>query len=253
MNSYTIMSFNLKNLGVPAFFHRRADAVKKQILMYEPDLVAIQEYADFMNEDLSDLESMYRLIVYGRGRVSDKGEECGFLIKKGRFDHIDTEVFWLSETPSVAGSNFKGSIFPRIVVVADLQDGDNHFVLANTHLDHLVESIRLRQSLVLTSILQEHYSLDRLVLTGDFNAGRKASCLEALVNLTGLTEMIPEPDGPTVRELPGISMRKDPIDHFFRGIDIQVKSCTIIKDKFEGIYPSDHYPVLCEITLKESK
>ncbi len=251
MDSYTIMSFNLKNLGVPAFFHRRAEAVRKQILLYEPDLVAIQEYADFMNNDLSNLGSKYQLVVYGRGRVSEKGEECGFLIKKGRFDHIDTEVFWLSETPTIPGSNFKGSIFPRIVVVASLKDGNRSFVAANTHLDHLVEAVRLRQSMVLASVLKENFLLDRLVLTGDFNAGRSASCLDALQSLTGLREIIPNPDGPTVRELPGISMRKDPIDHFFCGKGIQVNHCRILKDKFDGIYPSDHYPVLCNVSLKK--
>lgn len=250
MNRYKIMSFNLKNSGVPAAFHRRADAIKQVMLKYKPDIVAVQEFGNFMYRDLNSLNNMYQWVLYGRGKTNKKGEECGFLVKKGSFDQVRCQVYWLSDTPAMPGSKFKNSMFPRIVVIGEFTDAKNTFYVADTHLDHLLEPVRLRQSVVLANILNEHYPSDRMIVTGDFNAPRKASCIKTLKDMTGMEEMVAENDGPSVREIPGFSMRKDPIDHFFCKKGIQVINNRILTDKFDGIYPSDHYLLCCEIELK---
>lgn len=250
MNRYKIMSFNLKNNGISASFHKRADAIKQVIMKYKPDIVAVQEFANYMYRDLNSLNNMYQWVLYGRGKTNKIGEECGFLVKKGSFDQVKCQVYWLSDTPTMPGSKFKNSMFPRIVVIGEFTDAKNTFYVADTHLDHLLEPVRLRQSVVLANLLNNHYPSDRMIVAGDFNASRQASCIKTLKDMAELEEIIAENDGPSIRGISSFSMRKEPIDHFFCRSGIQVQSSGIITDQFDGIYPSDHYLLLCEIELR---
>lgn len=248
-----VMTFNIrydtKNDGEYRFDNRKS-GIKEFLDREKPDLIGFQEVLPHVRQWLSDNLDDYVLLGMGRGKNYDD-ESNSIAYKRDSFDLVHFEQFWLSDTPNVPGSSFHldQSPCPRICVTATLVDRKTAkvFKFANTHLDHVGEYARICGASMIVSKLCSDASVP-FVLTGDFNARPNDAEIRLIKNapdVLELTEDIPD-DSFTFHDYGRI--KKDyKIDYIFSNGTAVPKSLIVHKDKMNGIYLSDHYPISVEV------
>lgn len=256
MNDLKVMTLNVWNGGVSSTFDKRAASIQSMIQWHDPDLIGLQELTEPMLKDLSDLADTYTFYGKARGSHGRTDERCCVLFKKSRFTFLDGETFWLSPTPEKPGSSFYTSVFPRIATMAVLKDTVSglEFTFANTHLDHLLPTVRVKQAEVLRSRLRQKQRGAFTVLTGDFNTSFPNAALILLTRdeQLNLTDTVPSDGVTTLRSfIQAGSSGFRPIDHILVSRTLEVLKSEIITGMYMGRYPSDHCPVLTVLQLPE--
>lgn len=152
---------------------------------YSPDLIGTQEVTSDWLSHIRRLDG-YRAIGDSRdGRNARTGEWNAILYKMDRFVLLDSGTFWLTDTPDEVGK-IEGAECRRICTWAEFFDrytGEN-VIMANTHLDHTTNDIRVVQAQYLTEHLKEIIG-DRIdytvYLTGDFNFTNQSTAYGELI------------------------------------------------------------------------
>ncbi len=238
--------------GVNRFFFRRGlilDKIEKE----QPDIIGFQEMRHdmhtYMRPHLQQLG--YTLIGCGRGE-DYKGEHNPVAFKADKYDLIELDVSWLSDTPDVPGSRFAvQSSCPRIITHMILKDFDEDtpFHVYNTHLDHQEAEARVKGAKRLMEKISADLKLKPLplVLCGDFNAYPDSEeALYIMRHPLGLIELT-KGIGTTWHDW---GRKSDPqIDYFFvKGFRMN-GTYTKWDDNLNGIYLSDHYAISVEINM----
>ena len=253
MKEYAFMTFNMLTdsffLPDNPPFSIRKKAVKTMIETYHPDLIGVQEVNHRMLSELSDPFQGY--VSFGDSRHALYADEYNLIFyRSDRFELLDGKTFWLSPHPERKGSRFPGSQFPRIVTIAIMHDllNDTLFTFANTHLDANFSFIRYKQAEVLLRILKQYQKGSFTVLTGDFNA--TVTSKEISLIRMEMKDLTNRSIGSTLRgKLGSLKNHQLPIDHIFLSPPVRNVSIQKITDAYDGIYPSDHYPLLAKIAM----
>ena len=150
----------------------RAPRLKKLIEKYSPDIIGTQETTPTWNKYFRDtFKKTYGMVGKNRdGETATWGEWGTILYKLDRFELLDSDDFWLTDTPTEV-SKISGSWCNRICTWALLKDKvtGKTFVFANTHLDVGSESVRVKQFEYLLKGLADLMEQYPVFLTGDFN------------------------------------------------------------------------------------
>lgn len=260
----SIVSYNLrcvftKGDGVNSFIHR-AGMLLNKIEAEQPEIICFQEcmkpHGDFLRKHLGGYQ-----FIYNQRNADYSGEGLAFAIKLGVMELYGLDVFWLSPTPRVPGSRFPiQSECPRIcqcIMLRDLRDG-KLFRVYNTHLDHVSDEARIlgiKEILDYASVRQEEYELP-LFLLGDFNALPGSETVRycdefkelPIVDLTRNTGGTWHDFG---RLFTDDGDKSQKIDYIYADTETAKKpfSAELWKDEFNGIYLSDHYPVVLKTEL----
>jgi endonuclease/exonuclease/phosphatase family metal-dependent hydrolase len=233
-------------------FSFRKPIILDKISKESPDIICFQEVlphvAAWLKENLKDY------YVIGCGRDENlKDEQTTIAYKKLKFNLIDMEVFWLSETPKVPGSRYQNqSICPRVCTKALFLDTDTEevFQVYNTHLDHIgSEARKLGLGQILKKIEQEESFVKApVILTGDFNCLPDSPEMELLKEYPYLVDLTMKTGG-TFHDYGKI---KEPvkIDYIIAQDNLECGSVNLWADCKDGVYLSDHYPVCVEIYTK---
>jgi endonuclease/exonuclease/phosphatase family metal-dependent hydrolase len=258
-----MMSFNIRydepRDGVNAWSNRK-QKVADVIRFHKADLVGVQEA---LLTQLRDLESMLPDMAWcGVGRTDGKeaGEYSAILYRKSQFQVHECKTFWLSPTPETAGSKGWDAAFPRVVTWAKFRNRETKktFIHFNTHFDHVGQTARVESSkLILQKIAQVAGKLP-FVLTGDFNVVESNEAYKTIV--TG-TEAVKLSDAKYVTANPHFGgdstwtafKQIEPgrrIDYVFVQAGMRVFEHGILADQWNGLWASDHFPVLAEIEVK---
>lgn len=261
-----VMTYNLKfasESGAHPWSQRRRlvrDAIRGQA----PDLIGTQEGVDGQLSDIvADLPQYARI---GTGREGgQKGEFAAILYKKNRFKLLDHGDFWLSPTPEVAGSRGWGNTQPRMVTWALFEDNASgaRFYHFNTHFDFLFPFVRTKSADLMSRRIAGRKLNLPVVVTGDFNtnaASRAHAILTPAALLGGntLVDTFTTAEKNEGRTLSTFHNWKGPhtgsnrIDWILTTPQFECRSTRVITFNEEGIWPSDHFPVVSDITL-ESK
>ena len=264
MTCLKVMTFNLKN---DMFFTRknlrwdtRRQYVRNLIASTAPDIIGVQELSDSMREQLQALLPQYQFVGQARNRRRQfMNEHSDILFLKDRFEVLEEKTFWLSKQPEEAGSRTWTSIFPRICTMAQLKDQETEqvFRVFNTHLDHLLAYTR---TVEIRTIIREMQRLQQekacpLILMGDLNTTMSSPSLQLLIKPENRLNLKPVYDSSaafnTLHYGKG-RLKEDrlPIDYIYVSEDFDVRSTRIITTCFNGLYPSDHYPVICHLVKK---
>ena len=253
-----VMSFNIRydepRDGVNAWSNRK-QKVADVIRFHKADLVGVQEA---LLTQLRDLERMLPDMAWcGVGRTDGKeaGEYSAILYPKSRFQIQECKTFWLSPTPDVAGSKGGDAAYPRVVTWARFRDRitKKTFIHFNTHFDHIGQTARIESSkLILRRIVDAAGKLP-FVLTGDFNVVESNEAYKTIAS--GMRDaryvsINPHFGGDSTwtafKQIePG---RK--IDYIFVRAGMKVIDHAILADQWNGLWASDHLPVLAEIEIK---
>ena len=255
MTELNVMTLNIQNSLRSSAFDARVRSIDAMTAFHDPDLIGVQELTDDMIHKLPGMTDTYAF--YGKRRESFRpaDERCCVLYRKTRFRFISGKTLWLSDTPDVPGSKFAGSMFPRIVTLAELEDMKNgtRFLFANTHLDHLIPFVRTKQAEVLRRILNEHKAGAFTIVTGDFNCSFPEDSLHKLTEdpALSLQDTVPDDGRSTIRNFiqAGASHYR-PIDHILVTKTVPVVRSEIISGMYMGVFPSDHCPIMTVLDLR---
>ena len=255
MPTYKIMTCNLRtdcdSDGINSFMNRRP-FISEKLAAYSPDIIGFQEIRPHMYSWL--VENLADYYVVGGGRGRDRGDEAVCIaFKKSEFFLCDLETFWLSATPDVPGSRYSGdqSVCPRICSVATLKPvGGEPFRVFNVHTDHVGKVARVlaaNQLLQKLSELNQH-SFMPCFITGDFNAEPDDLCIKTMTSYTGtpLVDLTAE-SGITFHNFGKMLEDGIKIDYIFANADINCHSMIICRDMKDGVFISDHYPIMVEV------
>ena len=254
-----IMTFNLKNDTFFTHKNMRWDIRKQYVIniirLHQPDIIGVQELTPKIKLQLSEILPEYTFIGQSRNRFSQwMNEHTDIGFRADLFDCIKQDTFWLSSHPDRKGSRIWTSIFPRICtkVQLKLKSTDQDFLIYNTHLDHLIPHSRRREMSVLMNNMQkEKESNLPMILMGDFNTTLNSRTLQQLTQSTlGMRCIYTSHMHNTIHRGTGkTNQNKQPIDYIFISDCLDVITYEIITTQFNGLYPSDHYPIVCQLQL----
>ncbi len=255
-----VMTYNLRyaSTNKPNAWPDRLPVMKECLLESNPDLMGTQEGVYHQLKDLERALPQYRWLGTGRDGGS-RGEFMAIFYKHERFEPLEYDHFWLSDTPEVIGSATWGHSNRRMVTWVRFKDNSSgkEFYLVNTHFDHQVQTAREKAAELLLTRVKKLKSDLPIIVMGDFNARGGANKAYQILTaedwLTDTWNTAKEKRGEIVatfnnfqKAIPGDNR----IDWILtRNIDapawIQIITC-----EKNGQLPSDHFPVMTEILLK---
>ncbi|WP_416985266.1 endonuclease/exonuclease/phosphatase family protein [Streptomyces sp. T028] len=175
-----------------------------------------------------------------------------------RLEPLEHDVFRLSDTPTVPGSNTWGAAFPRLVtrvLFRDRQGTGREFHVLNTHLDHRSKYARVRAARMIGERIRGLGPSRPVLLTGDFNAVAHTDQAYGTLLDSGLVDTwdTAQENGPVFGTFNGWKALKpdgDRIDWILSTPDVTVHRAWADPFTVNGRYPSDHLPVLASVSLK---
>lgn len=181
--------------------------------------------------------------------------------KTDRFNLLKKGFYYLSDTPEIR-SKFSDSKHYRTMTYVILEDKETgkQFLFVDTHLQNnntegSDDTTRKKQLVVLTSLIKQiNVNSLPVIIMGDFNTSSDAVSVQTFKR-----------DNPNLGETIDIAVTKgdigktfannfkdrtDTIDHIFVSTDrIYTKYFSVIDNKTNGKYPSDHLPLLAQIDI----
>ncbi len=253
-----VMSFNIRYNTSQDGNHawpNRKDNVASLIQFHRADLVGVQEALHDQIQDLEERLPAFGRIGVGRDDGKTAGEYAAIFYRKDRFEMMENGTFWLSETPEVPGSKSWDAAITRIVTWAHFKDritGDA-FYHFNTHFDHMGVQAREESARLLTQRMASIAGESPVICTGDFNIEDPSPAYAVLAqSLTDARRAAHEaPYGPE-GTYQGFEVTTAPgrrIDYIFVANGVEVARYAALSDQWQGSYPSDHLPVLADVTL----
>lgn len=253
----TVMTFNIRygtaDDGPDAWPLRRAHVITL-IRETAPDVLAVQEALRFQLDELASAFPAYAELGVGREDGIAAGEYAAILYRPERLAVDTSGTFWLSDTPEVPGSASWGNHLTRICTWALFREraSGRRFAAFNVHLDH--ESQPSREQAV-ALVLARAAALapgTALIVLGDFNAGEDNPALAPL-RAAPFRDTFRDRHAEarwvgTFNGFQGDSTGAK-IDHIFVRGGWTVDAAAILRRRFDGRDPSDHFPVTARLRL----
>lgn len=219
---------------------------------YGPDLLGTQEGRETQIRELDELLVDLVLLDTHRPWIDVRMYPCLYVNPKTIEVHKSGDI-WLSETPDIAGSSSFASAFPRLCTWAEitLKSSGLKMMVVNTHLDHILKTTRERQIEVLISEVKKINNYPLLIM-GDFNESPLTAIKEKLMAAFDLKDPWVEKKYPEETShhafLGKQAVEGDRIDWIlipetFECSDLKLEK----KSSPDGVYPSDHYPILATV------
>lgn len=243
-----IMTFNLKHRIKEDLFgtwRKRYVKIISYINKEDPDIIGVQELSRKGKRYLKRNLKQYKIVGKRRHSIIFTNEYNCLLIKND-YKINGHKTYSLSDNINKLGRKAKQDNFPRICTVAHIEkDGIKYFV-ANTHMDNSSTENKKRLLGIFESILNRYKKVDEyIIITGDFNMTLDN---KNLYNFS-LNYLDPFKDHPET-SFPSISDIKS-IDHIFLDKRFNYSNEKIHENSNDDGHMSDHYPLTCEITIRE--
>ena len=256
-----VMTYNIR-LSLESDIENSWDNRKKDALAlmsyYHPDYFGVQEAVPQQMIDIKTGLKDYDYVGVGRDDGKNQGEYSAIFYDKNKLEVVKSGTFWLSETPEKPSKGWDAA-YNRVCTYAffKIKKSGKKFLAMNLHFDHVGDVARVNSSkLILEKIKELNPQNLPLTLTGDFNLTDDTEPIKIISkSLDNVYYHSEKPHyGPTgtftafdVNTIP-----KDRIDYIFvKGFEAE--SNRTINDRRENLlYPSDHFPILAEISFKKS-
>jgi len=249
-----VMTYNLRfaSTNPPNAWPDRRPGVKALLDQYRPDLIGTQEGVYAQLKDIAADLPDYDWIGLGRDGGS-RGEFMAVFYRKDRFEPLEYDHFWLSDTPQVIASSTWGNTNRRMVTWVRFLDrvAGRQFHFWNTHLDHALQPAREKgAALIRERITQVPPGLP-LLLVGDFNATAGANKAYDLLTQDGvlrdtwtLAADRRNADYNTFNGFQAPRRESQRIDWILARGEAEVRATEIVTYSHHGQLPSDHFPVV---------
>ncbi|WP_404461169.1 endonuclease/exonuclease/phosphatase family protein [Sutcliffiella horikoshii] len=258
-HTYTVMSFNLRVIvpSDPFNWEDRKHWIEETIHTYMPDLIGTQEATIPMLEWLKErFKESYEVYAVNRTVSTEVGEFSAIFVKKSSFTLGSKGSFMLSETPDIIGSMGWDAHCERICSWVELIPKgqiEPVFRFFNTHLDHMGKLARKEGLKLIRDVIRSKDNAKSLpvILTGDFNDVPDSEALAEVSSMECCYSCFTEEEQEnslTFHAYEG-EIKGSPIDYILGSNGVEFLTSRIIRDSFEGGYPSDHYPVVATVKI----
>lgn len=227
-----------------------------------PDIIGLQEVLKKQLTYLDKNLDQYNYVGVGRDDGKTKGEYSPIFYKKDKYTLVDKGWFWISETPNKPSKGWDAAC-KRICTWILLNDINTKtpILVFNTHLDHKGEEARDKGAkLIIDSLKAKAGAIANVFFMGDFNATPGSAPYATLCNNTVLTNAaltdsytIAGSKTGTVGTTNSFNTTltddkiKTRIDYVFCNPAYKKITYTVIGDKVNNHWPSDHMPVMVEV------
>jgi endonuclease/exonuclease/phosphatase family metal-dependent hydrolase len=258
-----VMTFNIRyNTAADSLnaWPYRKDNVASQILFHEAHIVGVQEALHGQMTDLQERLPKFKYAGVGRDDGKEKGEYSAIFYDTTRLQLLQTKTFWLSETPTVAGSKSWDAAITRIVTWIKFRDKKTKkiFFAFNTHFDHIGQMARRESAKILLQKVKEIAGSTPAVITGDFNAKPTDEPIKVIMDqsdplhFTDSKEVSLEPHYGPLGTFNGFKEKErddQPIDYIFLKGKWKVLDHATISQTWKGRFASDHFSVIARLVL----
>ena len=245
-----IMTYNIR-LDTEAdginMWDNRKEGIVSLIKEEDVDILGIQEGLPDQVNYLSDQLKDYNFISEGRDG-GNNGEYSAIYYKKEKMNLIETETFWLSETPEIPSIGWDAAI-NRIVTLGifKIKKSKKELIVYNTHFDHIGKIAREKSvGVILNHIKENDFQNRPLIVMGDFNLSPEDLPIELLskeLNDSFKLYPVKNPVG-TFNGFDLDSKLLDRIDYIFTK-NVKITNYKHLDKKLSsGLWPSDHLPIL---------
>ncbi len=256
-----VMTFNIRlNVASDSLnaWPYRKDKVASQILFHEVQLLGVQEALHDQMMDLKERLPRHKYAGVGRDDGKTKGEYSAIFYDTARLQLLQSETFWLSETPGVPGSKSWDAAITRIVTWCKFRDRKTKklFFAFNTHFDHIGKVARRESAKLLKQKVSEIAGNSPVIIMGDFNSKPVDEPIRVLMDkddeqrFTNAKEISATPHyGPT-GTFNGFRSKEtddEPIDYIFVKGKWKVFQHATISQTWGGRFASDHFAVLAKM------
>lgn len=254
LSNIRVMSCNLRcitpsDLGKKSWFYR-ANLILDGIVNEKPGIIGFQEATKWQYSYLCDTLPEYDSVITYRDNAFNS-EGCPVFYRKDIYNLKDKGSFWLSETPDKMSKDWGAACY-RICTYVILEDikSEKQFVIFNTHLDHISDKARINGIAVVLDKIEKFGSLPSLIM-GDFN------CEEDSETYRAVTENFLDAKYQTENTMTsctyqnfGKALDRNCIDYFMISKEgFKVNSYKVSTDTYDGVYASDHFPIVTSLTL----
>jgi endonuclease/exonuclease/phosphatase family metal-dependent hydrolase len=240
--------------GENAWPHRR-NLLVQTLLAHNPTLIGTQEGRLLQLKELELNLSSFHLVDHHRTWINERMYPSIYT-KKNLFDHISSGDIWLSETPHISGSSSFDSAFPRLATwsMIQLKKMSHPLTIVNTHLDHVKSHTRLHQAKVLCrEVLKIWDPMSSLIIMGDFNDSPDSEVRKTIEEnfpfLIDSWKKFNPVEESSHHAFKGEMQNGSRIDWILVDKKLAIQKCFMDKSSLKGFYPTDHYPVVCHLSL----
>ena len=261
-----VMSFNICCGGDPGghSVDERAPRVISVLKKYDPDIVGFQEATPHWFSLLDDYFDEANYEVFNMYRAESNKESTPMIWKKDKFECLDKGYFWLSDTPETESKGWDEYGCHRICMWAKLRETATGkvFIAANTHFG-FGDQCQTDSARLILSRINVHDN-DRVFVTADYNFTRDSlGYKEMTKDFVDVTLATTGDDAATYHGYDQANLLTPEelkvtgktfgahIDFCFanpKGIAPIVGK--VLRESFDGKFPSDHNPVYFELELK---
>lgn len=255
-NQIKMMSYNLRcisptDFGKKAWFYR-ADLVIKDIEEQKPGIIGFQEATKWHYSYLVDCLKGYDSIITYRDEAFNS-EGCPIFYNTELYTLVDKGSFWLSETPEVMSKSW-GAQFNRVcsfVILTDNATNEN-FVVFNTHLSHVSDEARINGIKVVLDKIKEFGGYPSVIM-GDFNALEGSETYNSVTeNFLDAQKIAPVTSDSHTYQNWGNEASFKRIDYFMVSkTGFKINSYNVLSGVRDGVYTSDHCPIILDVELEE--
>lgn len=221
---------------------------------HKPDLIGLQEAEMFQVNELIEMLDEYDWYGVSREDGKERGESTAILFKKKRFEPLTKKTLWLSETPELVSRGWDAALNRTVTIIRFFDKHLNkEFYYANTHLDHVGETARTESSKLIVDILTNYSDEYPVIFSGDLNFTSNSEGYKVLSEKLFDAKSISESESGGNITYNGFGNDIQPdnkIDFIFVNDKIKVINHIIDTTLFNGLYPSDHYPVIADTQFK---
>ena len=258
-----VMTFNIRYStlrdSANAWLYRK-DHAASQILFHETHILGVQEALHEQMEDLKNRLPRFKYVGVGRDDGKTKGEYSAIFYDTTRLTVLESQTFWLSETPSVAGSKSWDAAITRIVTWAKMKDRltKKTFFVFNTHFDHIGKVARRESAKFLLAQVNKIAGTSQAIITGDFNAQPEDEPIKVIVDAANPLKLLDTkalsatghfgPTG-TFNGFQAKETSEQPIDYIFLNKKITVLQHATLSQTWGGLFSSDHFPVFARVLI----
>jgi endonuclease/exonuclease/phosphatase family metal-dependent hydrolase len=260
----SVMTFNIRYDNPYDGINRwdnRKQMVSGAILNDDIDLAGLQEVLVKQMNDLESLLPDYGHTGVGREDGKLKGEATPVFYKLTRFELLDNGTFWLSPVPQDTGSVGWDAALTRICTWGKFLDKNagEEFYFLNTHFDHMGDTARKESARLIGEFIRTKTNGLPVILTGDFNSSPADTPFSVLTgpdyNLKDACQPGHFQDACSKGTFNGFGSQQEPerIDMVFYNGGWEVSAYDVLEIKVGDRFISDHWPVLTEFKIQNSK
>ena len=251
-----VMTYNIRchapdDFGKKSWFYR-AHLVADTIEKAQPGIIGFQEVNSWQYDYLCETMPEYDSIITYRDNIPVYSEGCPVFYRTDLYTLENKGSFWLSETPDVMSKDWGAACY-RICSYAILKDKatGKKFVVFNTHLDHVSDEARINGINVVLDKIKEFGGIPA-VLMGDLNAEETSDTYKSATEFFYDTKYQTED---TMKSCTyqgwGTQLDRECIDYIMVSkTGFKVHSYKVITDTYDGVYTSDHFPLISTLLFE---